>query len=378
MIKFNEPYITNQELENIKKVFEKLNFSGAGYFTEKCQTQISNIIQKENILLTDSCTSALEISALMIRDWNKEQEVMVPSYTFPSTASAFIKCGFKVVFVDIEPKSLMIDVNDAKKKINKNTVAIVPIHYAGHVANIEGIKKLSNDYEIDIIEDAAQAFGIKLNENYCGTFGRFGCFSFHETKNIHAGLSGALVCNDEKDLEKAMCIWERGTNRQNALKGLVDKYSWVEIGGSFYPSELQAAFLSSQLENIESNRSKRKSIYSCYYEDLINLRDKNQLYFPDIPDNVFSNYHAFYIILPSEEKCDYLRTCLKSHNINAFIGYVPLHSSKVGKKINSNKNALPVTESISAKVLRLPFHNNLSISDVKLITGKINDIIKKK
>ena len=275
-------------------------------------------------------------------------------------------------------KGLMMDVEDARKKINKNTAAIVPVHYAGLVANIEEFQKISLEYDVDIIEDAAQAFGVQINKKFCGSFGRFGCFSFHETKNLHSGLSGAIVCNNEKDFERAKCIWERGTNRQNALKGLVDKYSWVEIGGSFYPSELQAAFLSSQLEFFYENISKRKIIYNCYYKGLVKLKNKNLLYFPDIPDNVSSNYHAVYIILKSEEECDNIRVYLKKNNINAFIGYVPLHTSKVGLKISPSKNNLSITEKISSRILRLPFHNNLSGSDIKLITRKINDIIKGK
>ena len=252
VLKFNEPYLTNKELEYIGDVFSEKRFYGAGKYTNLCEEKIASIIGAENALLTDSCTAALEIVALLLRDFTKKQEVIVPSYTFTSSASAFARAGFDIVFCEVNDTDLMIDIDDARAKISEHTVAIIPVHYGGLCADITNICELGREFNIFVVEDGAQAFGAYLSERHLGTFGDFGCFSFHETKNIHCGLGGALVINNEDFAKRARHIWERGTNRQEVLKGLVDKYSWVEIGGSFYPSELQAAFLFAQLENLDS------------------------------------------------------------------------------------------------------------------------------
>lgn len=359
-LKFNEPYLTDKELEYISDVFSEKRFYGAGKYTYLCEEKISSIIGSKNALLTDSCTAALEIVALLLRDFTKKQEVIVPSYTFTSSASAFARAGFDIVFCEINETDLMIDVEDVRSKISGDTVAIIPIHYGGLCADIEKICELARENNLFVVEDGAQAFGSYLNQKHLGTFGDFGCFSFHETKNIHCGLGGALVINNEGFARRARHVWERGTNRQEVLKGLVDKYSWVEIGGSFYPSELQAAFLFAQLENLDSNLAKRKTIYDAYRNGLAGLRDDEKISFPDMPIGYDSNYHAFYTVFDSELTTDKVRKFLLSNEVQAFIGYVPLHSSPVGLRMGYSADSLPRTERVAKCVLRLPLHNKMT------------------
>lgn len=372
VLKFNEPYITNKELEYIADVFSEKRFYGAGKYTNLCEEKISSIIASKNVLLTDSCTAALEIVALLLRDFTKKQEVIVPSYTFTSSASAFARAGFDIVFCEINETDLMIDVEDVRSKISGDTVAIIPIHYGGLCADIEKICELARENNLFVVEDGAQAFGAYLSQKHLGTFGDFGCFSFHETKNIHCGLGGALVINNQEFAARARHIWERGTNRQEVLKGLVDKYSWVEIGGSFYPSELQAAFLFAQLENLDSNMASRKKIYDAYRYGLSDLRDGQKIWFPDMRNDYQTNYHAFYIIFDTESITDNVRKFLLSKEVQAFIGYVPLHSSPVGLKMGNRADSLPRTERVAKCVLRLPLHNNMSSE----AAGRVCSLIK--
>lgn len=372
-LKFNEPYLTDQELEYISDVFTEKRFYGVGKYTQLCEEKISSIVGSKNALLTDSCTAALEIVALLLRDFTKKQEVIVPSYTFTSSASAFARAGFDIVFCEVNETDLMIDVEDARSKISEHTVAIIPIHYGGLCADIEKICEIARENNLFVVEDGAQAFGAYLSQKHLGTFGDFGCFSFHETKNIHCGLGGALVINNQEFAARARHIWERGTNRQEVLKGLVDKYSWVEIGGSFYPSELQAAFLFAQLENLDRNMESRKKIYEQYRYGLSDLRNNQKFWFPDMRNDYETNYHAFYIIFETESITDNVRKFLLTNNIQAFIGYVPLHSSPVGLKMGNKADSLPRTERVAKCVLRLPLHNNMSAESAGRVCSLIGE-----
>lgn len=374
-VKFNEPYITGNEEKYIKDVFERKTFYGNGHYTKRCQKLISEKILVKNVLLTDSCTSALEISALLLREWDKKQEVIIPSYTFSSTAAAFARAGFKINFAEIDPQTMMIDIEDVKNKINANTVAIVIVHYGGFSANAILFKELCKKNSIYLIEDAAQAFGSSESDHYLGTIGDLGCYSFHESKNLHAGLSGALVINNDEFVDRAEHIWERGTNRQEVLKGLNDKYSWVEIGGSFYPSELQAAFLCAQLESFDINLSERKDIFFGYYDIFIKNNLKH-FYYPKIRDNFQNNFHAFWVVFASREECDYMRLKLADNKINAYIGYVPLHSSKVGINMGYAPEDLMITEEYAQRILRLPMHNNMNKNESTYIAKSISKYIK--
>jgi dTDP-4-amino-4,6-dideoxygalactose transaminase len=362
-IKFNTPHITGKELYYIKDVFKENQFYGVGKYTSKCETLIKKIISSKNVLLTDSCTSALEIAALIIKK-TKFDEVIIPSYTFTSTAAAFLKAGFKIRFVDIDPLTGMINPNIIEKIINKNTRAIVVVHYGGLVAQIEEIKKISIKYKLVLVEDAAQSFNSFLKNKAVGTFGDFGCYSFHETKNLHAGMSGALVVKDLKKFNRSIHIRERGTNRDDVLKGLSKKYSWVEIGGSFYPTELQAAFLYAQLNYIKKNTLKRKMLFERYAHKLRDLMNEKKIFFNDMDSDYKSNFHAFFILVKNKIEKENLIKYLLKKKINSYIGYVPLHSSKVGIKFGFNKNKLPQTDLFSNNIIRLPMHNNMTLKDI--------------
>lgn len=374
-IRFNEPYLTGKEFEYISDVFKQKQFYGNGKYTKLSTELIQNRLRSQNVLLTDSCTSALEMTALLIRDFEKVQEVILPSYTFSSTASAFARAGFKIVFAEIDPVTMMLDLEDAKSKVTEFTAAIVIVHYGGYCAEVEAALQICRDNGIFLVEDAAQAFGCSIEDRPIGTIGDFGCYSFHETKNIHAGLSGALHVKDEDLFTRASYIWERGTNRQDVLKGLVNKYSWVEIGGSFYPTELQAAFLFAQLEQFDNNITERKQIYSEYDNVLNELRENGLVDYPAMQNGYTPNYHAFFLIFSSEKVADLVRETLVSSGFHAYIGYIPLHSSPVGKKLGYSESSLPITEEFAKRVLRLPFHNNMSQGQATCVAETIKGVL---
>lgn len=374
-IRFNEPYLTGNELDYIKDVFEQNQFYGTGKYTKLSTDFIAKRIGAEDVLLTDSCTSALEIIALLLRDRTKKQEVILPSYTFSTTASAFVRAGFELVFADIDPKTMMLDPSDVDAKVSDHTVAVITVHYGGYCSDLSSLLRICGNHQLYFIEDAAQAFDSYYNGQALGTFGDFGAFSFHETKNIHAGLSGALLLNKKGFSDRARHIWERGTNRQEVLKGLADKYSWVEIGGSFYPTELQAAFLYAQLQHVDNNKVIRKHIFDAYSSGLASLKNKQLLWFPDEVSLYDSNYHAFWIQFESENLCDAVREYLVGKGIAAYIGYVPLHSSKVGKEMGNSELDLPLTEEYAKRLLRLPFHNNLDTKDISFICHAIGSYV---
>ncbi|MEL6949438.1 MAG: dTDP-4-amino-4,6-dideoxygalactose transaminase [Pseudomonadota bacterium] len=369
-IRFNEPYITGNEIEYIKDVFRRGHFQGNGHYTRLCHELIGRELGGANVLLTDSCTSALEISALLVRE-DRPQSVVVPSYTFSTTASAFARAGFEIEFADVNPDTMMLDPGDVRNRITETTVAVVAVHYGGHAAPLDELGSLCEERGLVMIEDAAQAFGCRSQGRPLGTFGRLGCFSFHETKNLHAGLGGALVLNDAADLDRATHIWERGTNRQDVLKGVIDKYSWVEIGGSFYPTELQAAFLAAQLESIQDNVTHRRELYDAYLTALTPIREAGRVNFPLHRSDFESNYHAFFVVFDSEAVCDAVRESLQALGIACYIGYVPLHSSKVGLAMGYRPEDLPITEEYSKRLLRLPFHNGMQVGDARRVANEL-------
>jgi len=371
-MKFNIPYITNNELKNIEEVFKNKNFHGMSRFTDECNNKIGEFIGAQNVLLTDSCTSALEISALLIKNWdkNEEQEIIMPSYTFSSTAAAFLKFGFKLVFCEIDPKNMMMNIDDAISRVTERTAAIVPVHYAGLSLELSELKDFCNKEDIYLIEDAAQSYGCFFDTKAVGTSGDLSCFSFHETKNLHAGLAGALIVNNDKFKKRALHIAERGTNREEVLRGIKDKYSWVEIGGSYYPTEIQAAFLSAQLESFDESIKKRKQIFE-FYENTLSKLDSKETYITKTLNGYKSNYHAFWIIFESIDCCEFVRKKLFAKDIPAYIGYVPLHSSKVGKSIGYKADDLKLTEEYSQRLLRLPLHTDISLDDAEYVTSSI-------
>ena len=359
-------------MDYLAEVMRTRQFAGNGPFTQKAQRLIETKFHIPKVLLTHSCTAALEMSALLL-DVGPGDEVIMPSYTFCSTASAFARAGAKIVFCDIDPKTMMVDVDDMAARVTSRTKALVPIHYGGLSCDIERNAPAGEGQGVTLVEDAAQGFDAFWNDRPLGTFGRLGCISFHETKNLHAGLCGALYINDA-DLEfhdRAVRIWERGTNRQAVLRGVVDKYTWTDLGSSFYPTELQAAFLLAQLEAMAQNKAERQALRQRYDAGLCALADAGAFNMPGIPQGLDTNYHACFVIFNSVADCERVRLRLKAENIAAYIGYVPLHTSPMGLRLGNRAGDLPKTEEYAPRVLRLPFHNDMTPDDVDRVTGII-------
>ena len=371
-IAFSVPFLAGREMDHLAEVMRNGQFAGNGPFTQKVQSFIEGKFGITKVLLTHSCTAALEMSALLL-DAGPDDEIILPSYTFCSTASAFARTGARLVFCDVDPRTMMVDVDDMAARITPRTKALVPIHYGGLSCDVDRIAQLARDKGVTLVEDAAQGFDAFWNEKALGSFGRLGCISFHETKNLHAGLCGALYINDEDPefQERAIRVWERGTNRQAVLRGVVDRYTWTDLGSSFYPSELQAAFLWAQLEAMTANKAERQRLHQRYEAGLRPLADAGAFHMPKLPQGLDSNYHACFLVFNSLEDCERVRLELKAKNIAAYIGYVPLHTSPMGLTLGNRAGALPKTEEYAPRVLRLPFHNQMAPDDVDRVTGYI-------
>jgi len=371
-ISFNKPYLTGEEIENINKVIKNNNLAGHGKYIEKVNKLIEEKFKTKKALVTTSCTHALEMSMLLI-NLQPSDEVILPSFTFSSTANSVLLRGAKPVFADIKKTTLNIDPRDIKEKITDKTKAIIPVHYAGISCDMDEIKNLANKYDLAIIEDSAQGVNSKYNGNYLGTIGDFGCYSFHETKNIISGKGGAILINEErKDLfEKAEMIWDCGTTRVKFSRGEVDKYSWSSIGSSYRLSNILASILYVQLKNMNKIHKLRENIYRKYYSELKPLEEDNKLRMPVIPDNRENNYHIFYILLKSEKDRNNLMSYLKSEGVQAVFHYIPLHSSPMGNNLDNKKEDLPITLDISKRILRLPLHLNLNETEIEYIINKI-------
>lgn len=373
-IRFNEPYITGGELAYIQQVIENGGFAGNGDFTKRASALLAERFHTPHVLLTHSCTAALEITAL-VYDLGPEDEVILPSFTFVSTASAFLRTGAKLVFCEVDPQTMTVDVDDVARRITDRTKLIAPIHYAGVGADMTALAALAAERNVHLVEDAAQGLGATHNGRWLGTFGELASFSFHETKNIHCGLGGALFVNNADLFDRAEDIWERGTNRTKMFRGLVDKYRWVELGSSFYPTELQAAFLLSQLEDLDQNTASRRPIFEAYRERLEPLAERGLLAVQQIDPANTHNYHACYAIFDSPEVCDKVRLHLVAKKINAFIGYVPLHSSPMGLKLGYQADDLPLTEEYSQRLLRFPLHHLMEVDDAHRIVDEIESVL---
>ena len=371
-IPFHVPNATGNELQYLQEVLASRNLAGNGPFTKRVHEWLEKRYGVKRVLLTHSCTGALEMTALLL-NLEDGDEVIVPSYTFCSTASAFARTRARIVFCEVDPQSLMIDPADVERRLTARTRAIVPVHYAGLACDIDRITALARQVNAVVIEDAAQGLDADAGGRPLGTIGEFGCLSFHETKNLHAGLCGALFINsNDVDLhERAIQVWERGTNRQAQLRGTVDKYTWTEIGSSFYPTELQAAFLLSQLEGMAEDRAARAPIHQVYLEGLRPLAERGLLGIPPYRPGDRINFHAFFTIFRTAEECNRVRLALVASGVSAYIGYVPLHSSPVGRRLGWSPEDLPVTEDVAQRVLRLPFHNQLTTNDAERVVELI-------
>lgn len=366
-ITFNKPYFTGMETEYIKDAVSRGKISGNGYYTQKCQSFFEQKYHFLKCLLTTSCTDALEMAAILI-NIQPGDEVIVPSYTFVSTANAFVLRGAKIIFADSREDHPGIDEDKIESLITPKTKAIVPVHYAGVACDMDKIMDLAIKYNLFVIEDAAQAIdsfytgkdGVK---KALGSIGHLAAFSFHETKNIISGEGGMLVVNDKQFISRAEIIWEKGTNRTAFFKGEVDKYGWVDIGSSFLPSEIIAAFLWAQLENLTQIQEKRASIWNKYYEELVHCAEKNEIKMPIIPDFATNNAHMFYLRCKNGEQRDNLIKFLKEKEIQAVFHYLSLHKSPFYIE-KTKASTLNQSDLLSETLVRLPFYINIDFDKV--------------
>lgn len=374
MIYFNKIYYTSRELEYMNQAIISSKISGDGSFTKRAQKLIEKKFNTKKVLLTTSASAALDMAAILL-DLKDGDEVIMPSFTFVSSANAVLLRGAKPIFVDINPDTLNIDVDKIEEKINSKTKAIMPVHYAGHSCNMDKLSYIAKKYSLKIIEDAAQAVNAKYKDKYLGTIGDIGCYSFHETKNYTCGEGGAIILNDETLIERAEIVREKGTNRSKFFRGEIDKYTWIDIGSSFVISDILSAFLLAQLEKMDEILEKRKKIYNMYYKGLFELEKRGMLKLPKIPDYSFSNYHIFYILLNSNKQRNKLMDSLKQKGIQAIFHYIPLHESPMGQKLGYKKGDFPITEKISRNILRLPLHLNLTKKEINYIINSIYESI---
>lgn len=372
-IPYNKPFIAGKELYYIAQaVMVDSHLSGDGKFSGLCHAWLEKQFGAEKAFLTHSCTAALEMAAILCGT-GPGDEVIMPSYTFVSTANAFVLRGGVPVFVDIKPDTLNIDEELIEDLITERTKAIVPVHYAGVACNMDAVMEIANRHGIYVVEDAAQAFLSKQQGRFLGTIGHFGCLSFHETKNIISGEGGALLINNPEAVEKAEIIREKGTNRGQFFRGMVDKYTWVDIGSSYLPSELTGAFLYAQLEMSEKIIAARARIFQRYLEALRPLERNGRLRLPYVGVNCECNGHIFYIITGSPEERAKLIRFLKDRGITAIFHYVPLHSSPAGEKYGRIGSTMDVTNDVSDKLLRLPLYYEMPDRDVDRVTEAIFD-----
>jgi dTDP-4-amino-4,6-dideoxygalactose transaminase len=369
-IPFNKPFIIGRELSLIADAVSRGHLSGDGHYTRLCNRWFEEKLHCRKALLTHSCTAALEMAAILC-DLQPGDEVILPSYTFVSTANAFALRGAVPVFVDIRADNLNIDEKLIEAAITPKTRAIVPVHYAGVPCEMDVIMDIAKRHKLLVVEDAAQALLSTYKGKALGTIGHFGCLSFHETKNIISGEGGALLINDERFFERAEIIREKGTNRSQFFRGEVDKYTWVDIGSSYLPSELVSAFLYAQLERGDEITAQRCRICSAYAEQLAPLEQAGKVRLPRFDAD--SNGHMYYMLLDSLATRTALIAHLKAQGINPVFHYVPLHSSPAGRKYGRVSGSMQVTDELNERLLRLPLHYEMDDADVARISAAIRD-----
>jgi dTDP-4-amino-4,6-dideoxygalactose transaminase len=374
-IPFNRPFVVGKELHYVAQAVTLGNLGGDGRFTQGCQRVLQDRLGINQVLLVPSCTAALEMAAMLL-DLKPGDEVILPSYTFVSTANCFVRLGAKPVFVDIRPDTLNIDDGLTEEAITDRTRAIFPVHYAGVGCEMDRIMTIAEKYGLHVVEDAAQAVNSFYNGRALGSIGQLGCYSFHETKNYICGEGGALCINDSAMTERAEIIRDKGTNRKQFFRGQVDKYTWVDVGSSYVPSELCSAFLYAQLEMLDAISARRKTIHQFYAEGLQPLASEGLLSLPVVPEECVSNYHLFYILLPDRETRDGLLNHLNSQGILAVFHYVPLHTSPMGRAFGYREGDLPVTEDLSSRLLRLPIFHDITEEEQVRVMAEVGTFLE--
>jgi dTDP-4-amino-4,6-dideoxygalactose transaminase len=357
-VPFNKVSLVGNELKYIRSTVEHCHLSGDGPFSKRCEAHLEKSLGAPRVLLTSSCTHALELAALLA-DIRPGDEFIVPSFTFPSTVNAFILRGAVPRFVDIRADTFNIDEKLVAKSVTRKTKVLCAVHYSGVPCEMAPLIKIARARKLSLIEDAAQAYLSEYRGKKAGTFGELAALSFHETKNVICGEGGALIINKRAFVRRAEIIRQKGTNRAAFYRGEVDKYSWVDVGSSFVPSELQSAFLAAQFEKNETIMRKRKAAWHRYYEALQPLAEAGSISLQAIPAHCRSSYHLFAVVFESEKKRDSVMKHSKAKGIHAIFHYFPLHLSTMGQRYGYRKGMLPVTERISACLLRLPLYNDI-------------------
>ena len=371
-IQFNRPSIVGKELYYISEAIHNGYSAGDAAFTKKCHALLEASLGVDKALLTTSCTHALELAALLL-DIEPGDEVIVPSFTFVSTPNAFVLRGAKPVFADIRWDTLNMDESRLEALINERTRAIVPVHYAGVGCEMDAICAIAERYNIPVVEDNAHGLFGRYRGQYLGTFGAFATQSFHETKNFICGEGGALLINDSAYIERAEIMREKGTNRSRFFRGQVDKYTWVDIGSSYLPSDLLAAFLYAQLEARDETQSKRRKIWETYALQLEDWAAANDVRLPTIPVHCEQSYHMFYMLLPTLADRQALIEHLKKRGILSVFHYLPLHLSDMGRRFGGQDGDCPVTEEVSDRLIRLPFYNDLDEADQMRVIAAVEE-----
>ena len=370
-VPFNRPWLCGRELHYIAQAIQSGHSSGNGAFTDRCQKLLQQLLGVERALLTTSCTDALEMAALLL-DLGPGDEVIVPSYTFVSTANAFALRGAQLVFSDVRPDTLNLDEAKLESLITERTRAIVVVHYASVGCEMDAIMEIARRTRVPVIEDNAQGLFARYRGRPLGSFGALATLSFHETKNISCGEGGALLVNDPALVERAEILWEKGTNRAKFSRGEVDKYSWVDLGSSFLPSDLVAAFLLAQLEQREEIQQRRCRIWEKYRDRLSAWASAHNVRLPFLPKHCEPSWHMFYLLLPSRVQRDGLIRHLRERDILSVFHYVPLHTSPMGRRVGVAGDC-PVTEEISEQLIRLPFYNDMTEAEQEWVLEAVLD-----
>ncbi len=369
-IDFNRPVVVGKEMEYMQQAIASAHISGDGEFTKKCHAFLEEALGVKKALLTTSCTHALEMSAILL-DIQPGDEVIFPDFTFVSTVNAFVLRGAKPVFLDVREDTLNLDESKLEAAITPRTKAIVPVHYAGVGCEMDTIMEIAERHHIPVVEDNAHGLFGKYKGKFLGTFGVMATQSFHETKNFSSGEGGALLINDPHYVGRAEIIREKGTNRSRFYRGQVDKYTWVDIGSSYLPSEILAAYLFAQLEQREKVQAHRKNIWEMYNASLGEWAAAHAVKLPTIPDGCEQAYHMYYILMPTLDLRQKFIMYLRERGIYSVFHYLPLHLSDMGKKFGGREGDLPVTESVSDRLVRLPFHNALTSSEQEQVIEAI-------
>ena len=371
-IPFNRPFLSGKEFDFVQQAVASWKLSGDGTFTQKCHALLEQELGVHKALLTTSCTHALEMAALLL-DIKPGDEVVIPSFTFVSTVNAFVLPGGRPVFIDIRPDTLNLDETKLESLITPRTKAIVVVHYAGVACEMDAILQVAERHGIPVVEDNAHGLFGTYKGRYLGTLGCLATQSFHETKNFTCGEGGALLINDPRYVERAEIIREKGTNRSRFFRGQVDKYTWMDVGSSYLPSDMLAAFLYAQLEARENIQARRRRIWEYYNEHLTDWAANFGIQLPSVPQHCEQPFHMYYLILPTAEKRERLINYLNDADINSVFHYLPLHLSRMGRQFGGEEGQCPVAEDVSDRLVRLPFYTGMTEEDQASVVAALRD-----